>query len=84
MGSGTEVICEIKVKEKPSESSAAALRNRCARMRINGVNIAWHEKVHIEVQGICLLKQRKSGFAISELRICHNAKVGRMYIYDVN
>lgn len=81
-GKGSECICEIKVKEKPANCSAASLRNRSARLRIEGVNVTWNEKVHIEVHGICSLKQRKSGFAVSELRICHTSKVSYKSIFS--
>jgi len=71
-GAGTECICKILVKNKPPKSSLAAIRNRVANKRIDGINIAWHESVHIELHGICSLKRGESGFAIDGIRICHN------------
>lgn len=73
-GNGSECICNLKVKNKPKNSSVAAIRNRVASKRIDGINIAWNEKVHIEVHGVCSLKRQESGFAVDAIRICHNAE----------
>ncbi|CAE7657630.1 unnamed protein product, partial [Symbiodinium microadriaticum] len=70
-GKGTECICNIKVKNKPAKSSNAANRSRVSRQRIDGINIAWHEQVHIEIHGICSLQRAESGFAVDGIRICH-------------
>lgn len=69
-GKGSECICDLDVAEKPQESSLLALKARANIHSFNGVQVAWHEKVHVEVHGICSLKQGKSGFAIQDIRIC--------------
>jgi hypothetical protein len=74
-GTGTECICELHVKKKPEKSSIAALKNRAVSKRLEGINIAWHERVHIEIHGVCSLKRNESGFAIDEIRICHDIEV---------
>jgi hypothetical protein len=73
-GNGNECICKLNVKNKPKNSSIAGIRNRVAQRRIDGVNIAWNEKVHIEIHGVCSLKRQESGFAVDGIRICHNSE----------
>jgi hypothetical protein len=73
-GNGNECICKLSVKNKPKNSSVAAIRSRVAQRRNNGINIAWNEKVHIEIHGVCSLKRQESGFAVDAVRICHNAE----------
>jgi hypothetical protein len=74
-GSGSECICYIQVKPKPAKSSNAANRSRVAKKRIDGINIAWHESVHIEIHGTCSLKRAESGFAVDAIRVCHTSEV---------
>ena len=81
-GKGSECICKLSVKNKPKNSSIAALRNRVAQRRIDGINIAWNEKVHIEIHGVCSLKRQESGFAVDGIRICHNAEAATEALDD--
>lgn len=78
-GTGTECICELQVKKKPEKSSIAAIKNRVTAKRLDGINIAWHERVHLEIHGICSLKRNETGFAIDEIRICHDMEVNIIY-----
>jgi hypothetical protein len=69
-GKGMSCICDLDCTEKPMSASLLALRARANVQSFNGVQVAWHESVHVEVHGICSLKQGKSGFAIQDIRIC--------------
>jgi hypothetical protein len=69
-GKGQDCICDLMPQEKPKNTSLFALRGRCNTYSQRGVQIAWHESVHVEVHGICSLKQGKSGFAVQDIRIC--------------
>lgn len=69
-GKGMECICDVECAEKPKESSLLALKARQNIQSFNGIQVAWHEKVHVEVHGVCSLKQGKSGFAIQDIRVC--------------
>lgn len=75
-GKGFECICDLECAEKPSESSLLALKARANIQSFNGVQIAWHENVHVEVHGICSLKQGKSGFALQDIRVCSTLEDG--------
>ena len=74
-GSGLECICDMKAYEKPANSSLAALEGREQNLRAQGIKLAWHDKLGVELHGICLLKQGKAGFAIDGIRICRNIGV---------
>lgn len=75
-GKGMGCICDLEVKEKPPETSLLALKARENIFSFNGIELAWHQNVHVEVHGICSLKQGKSGFAIQDIRICTDLDEG--------
>lgn len=68
-GRGNECITHFEIKEKPAGLSLNKLRERASHSSANGIKIAWHPHLPIEIHGHQTILQGIGGFAVSDLKI---------------